>query len=414
MLYRKVPKNGDELSILGFGCMRLPMRNGRIDVPTATKQLHYAIDNGVNFIDTAMPYHNGTSEPFLGKALSDGYREKVKICTKLPPWSIKTRKDMDSILDLQIKRLNVEHLDYYLVHALNKTYWKDLVDIGLLDFLDSAKQDGRVKNVGFSFHDDIGTFKKIIDAYDWTSCLVMYSYMDNKNQAGDEGVKYAYKNDVAVFAMEPLRGGNLSKTPPDGVQEIFNRSNIVRSPAEWALRWTWDHPEVTLLLSGMNNMDHIKENIRIADEAKPHSLTSDEQSIIGDARYEFFSLMKVQCTGCRYCMPCPFGVDIPTCFDIYNSKYLYGDNRARLTYMIRVGGIMGDKSNASMCTQCGKCLSHCPQEIQIPDVLKDVSRDFEGVTYRPMVWFAKKYLAFQSWRHRKDANNMADLKGDEK
>ena len=399
MQYRKVPKNGDELSVLGFGCMRLPERNGRIDTKPATEQIRFAIDNGVNFIDTAMPYHYGSSEPFLGKALSDGYRERVKLCTKLPPWSVKTREDMDHLLNSQLMRLRTDYIDYYLVHSLNKNNWKSMVDLGLLDFIDSAKEDGRVKNIGFSFHDDLNTFKNIVDSYDWTACLVMYSYMDTKNQAGTEGVKYASSRNLAVFVMEPLRGGNLAGRVPDDVKSIWDKASVKRSPAEWALKWVWDHPEVTLLLSGMNSMDQIRENIKVADDSPQNSLSVSEKDLISKVRKKYFSLMKVECTGCRYCMPCPFGVDIPSCFEVFNSKYLFGDRGAKLNYAARVGGVMGERSSASLCTNCGKCLEHCPQNIQIPDRLKDVSKEFEGRTFGTFVWFAKRYLSFIRWRN---------------
>ena len=266
MLYRTMGKTGDRLSILGYGTMRLPEKNGRIDEARAARQIRHAIDSGVNFVDTAFPYHLGGSEPFLGRALADGYRERVKLCTKLPPWSVRTRGDMDAILNSQLKRLRTGHIDYYLVHSLDGTNWKKMLKLGVLSFLDQAKEDGRIIHAGFSFHGDIASFKKIVDAYDWDVCLIQYNYLDEHNQAGTEGMRYAAEKGMGVMVMEPLRGGNLSKRPPRRIQEIWDGAPVRRSPAEWALRWVWNHPEVTLLLSGMNDEAHIAENLRIADE----------------------------------------------------------------------------------------------------------------------------------------------------
>jgi len=414
MQYRTVPKNGDKLSVLGFGCMRLPERNGRIDPKAAAEQIHHAIDNGVNFIDTAMPYHYGASEPFIGKILEGEYRESVKLCTKLPPWSVKKRDDMDDLLNSQLMRLRTDHLDYYLVHNLNNDNWSRMMDLDILDFLDSIKQDGRATNVGFSFHGDIKLFKQIVDAYDWTACLVMYNYMDTQNQAGSEGVRYASDRDIAVFVMEPLRGGNLAGRVPDKVRAIWDSAEVKRSPAEWAFRWVWDHPEVTMLLSGMNRMEHVKENIRIANDVLPNSLSQGERDLISRAREQYFSLTKIGCTGCGYCMPCKFGVNIPACFETYNSKYLFGDGRARMNYALRVGGMMSGRATASMCTNCGKCMTHCPQHLQIPDLLKDVRDEFEGRTFGPFVWSASRYLALTRWRNIRRARRSAEnfMRGD--
>ena len=231
MLYRQVPKTGEELSILGFGCMRLPMKLGRIDEPRATAQLRMAIDGGVNYVDTAMPYHGGQSEPFVGRALRDGYRERVKLATKLPPWSVAEPADMERLLLSQLDRLQTERIDYYLLHALNRKYWRKLERFGVLKLLDAAKSDGRIGAAGFSFHGDRETFFQIVDAYDWDFCQIQYNYLDEQNQAGTEGLRYAADKDLAVIVMEPLRGGNLTGRLPRAVRAIWDEARIQRTPA---------------------------------------------------------------------------------------------------------------------------------------------------------------------------------------
>ena len=253
MLYRKMPKNGDELSILGFGCMRLPMVEGTIDEARAIAQIRGAIDSGVNYVDTAWPYHGGASEPLLGKALTDGYRERVKVATKLPSWLIHSREDMDRYQNAQLQRLGTDHIDYYLVHALEGVVWDSVAALGIREFLDQAKKDGRIVNAGFSFHGLAEDFKRIVDAYPWVFCQIQYNFLDEQFQAGTQGLKYAASKDMGVVIMEPLRGGNLGlPTPPPAVAALWDEAKTKRSPVEWALRWVWNHPEVTLVLSGMN------------------------------------------------------------------------------------------------------------------------------------------------------------------
>jgi uncharacterized protein len=381
MQYRKVPKNGDQLSALGFGAMRLPTRLGRIDEERATKQIRSAIDAGVNYIDTAVPYHGGDSERFLGRCLQDGYREKVKLATKLPPRNVETREDMDRILDIQLKKLKTDHIDYYLLHGIEGNQWKQLYDLGVLDFLDKAKADGRIRNAGFSFHGDRKAFREIIDAYDWTFCQIQYNYLDETNQAGTEGLQYAAKKNIAVMVMEPLRGGMLAAKLPAAVQQIFDRAPVKRSPAEWALRWVWNHPEVTVVLSGMNDENHIAENIRVCQTAFPNAMSEAELATVADVVGTYMGLVKVGCTGCAYCMPCPFGVNIPICFSIYNDYHI-GANAIMTRGMygaMLMGGIMPKKADASLCRQCGKCAKACPQHIAIPDELKKVNRTLGGL-----------------------------------
>lgn len=391
MLYRKVPKTGDELSILGYGCMRLPQaKTGGVDVERAIRQIRYAIDHGVNYFDTAPVYHFGKSEHVLSMALESGYRAKVRIATKLPPWSVRERADMDRILATQLQTLHTDHIDYYLLHSLADKSWVKLRDLGVLGFLDAAKKDGRIRNTGFSFHGDTATLKEIIDAYSWEFCQIQYNYLDEHNQAGTEGLRYAAEQGLAVMVMEPLRGGNLAGPVPEAVQTIWDESPLKRSPAEWGLRWVWNHPEVTVVLSGMNNEAHIDENLQAADSAFPNSLTADELALITRVRDTYQRLMEVGCTGCGYCMPCPAGVDIPGCFALYNTHHLFpGDRAAKFVYLGRHGGILGTTSYAGLCKTCGKCEKICPQHLKIPILMKQVSREMEGYGLGVKVQLAK-------------------------
>ena len=399
MLYRKMESTGDELSILGFGAMRLPQKGGRIDEERATRQLRDAIDGGVNYIDTAAPYHMGTSEPFVGRALSSGYREKVKLATKLPPWQVNVREDMDRILGEQLKKLATDHIDYYLVHALNGESWAKMRDLGVREFLESAKADGRIVNAGFSFHGGLPDFKEIVDAWDWQFCQIQYNYLDEKMQAGTEGLEYAAAKGLGIIAMEGLRGGVLGKTPPPEVQPIWDEAEVKRSAAEWALRWIWNRPEIQVNLSGMNDEKNIEENLRIASEALPNSLTEHELGLIDRVADTYRGLMKSDCTGCRYCLPCPEGVDIPGCLGALNNKHALRDKRANLVYMFFNSGATGGKpSVASLCTECGTCLPKCPQSVPIPDVLKIVAAEFEGPLFPAKKWLFRRMIALGRWR----------------
>lgn len=383
MLYRTVPKTGDKLSILGFGCMRLPKKGGKIDVERATRQVRFAIDRGVNYVDTAVPYHNGESEPFLGQALKEGYREKVFLATKLPPWQVHSAGDMDRILNAQLERLQTDRIDYYLVHSLDARSWEKMDGLGVREFLDRAKADGRIRRAGFSFHGDLPAFKEIVDAYPWEFCQIQYNILDEHNQAGTEGLEYAAGKDLAVIIMEPLRGGRLAGSVPAAVQALYDQAGTERSPAAWALRWVWDHPEVTAVLSGMNEEAHIDENLATADTALPRSLEPEELALIDRVKETYGSLMKVDCTGCNYCMPCPAGVNIPECFSFYNNYHMFGNKtETKIMYLGRLGGILGSEAYAGLCKSCGKCEKVCPQHLPIRDLLGDVSRTFEGRTMK--------------------------------
>lgn len=409
MLYRTMAKSGDSLSILGFGCMRLPQKKGqpgtgKIDEERAARQIRYAIERGVNYIDTGMMYHMGRSEPFLGSVLADGYRDRVHLATKLPPWSVRVKDDMDRILTAQLEKLKTDHIDYYLIHGVVRAGWEKMKNLHVLEFFDACRRSGRILHAGFSFHDDADLLKEIVDAYDWEFCQIQYNYLDEENQAGTAGLKYAAAKGLGVVVMEPLRGGNLAKKVP-AVEKVWHESAVPRTPAEWALRWVWNHPEVTVVLSGMNDEKQVEENIRIANEAHADSMTDEELRIVGKAAQTYRGLMKVGCTGCRYCMPCPAGVDIPLCFEMQNNMRLFGERGfARLNYLLRAGGLTGiGRSYASLCKECGKCSKACPQHLPISKLLKDVVKDLELWWFRPAAWFLKQYLIVDTLGARRRA-----------
>ena len=380
MLYRRAPQTGDELSILGFGCMRLPQKDGRIDEARATRQIRHAIDSGVNYIDTAWPYHAGESEPFVGRALADGYRERVRLATKLPAWLVKNRADMDRFLNAQLEKLNTSRIDYYLVHSLNGGSWDRIAALGVAEFLDRAQADGRIANAGFSYHGLREDFPRVAGAYPWTFCQIQYNYLDEELQAGTEGLLDAARKGLAVIVMEPLRGGTLAAAPPPAIDALWREAELRRTPAEWALRWVWNHPEVTVVLSGMNDEAQVEENLRIAADAFPGSLTPAEVGLVESVGRKYREIMKVGCTGCGYCQPCPSGVDVPGCFDAFNAFHTFGKTReARFQYVLRASGILsGHPGYASLCSQCGDCLDKCPQSLAIPDLLEQVVAQFEG------------------------------------
>jgi predicted aldo/keto reductase-like oxidoreductase len=393
MQYRRIENNGNEISALGFGAMRLPTKTGRINKERAREQIYYAIDHGVNFIDTAFPYHGGSSESFLGEILKDGYREKVKLCTKMPSWSIKKYEDMEKYLEIQLEKLQTDYIDYYLIHALGKGSFEKLRELGVLKFLEEAKANGKIKNIGFSFHDNSEAFKEIVEAYNWDACLIQYNYLDEKNQAGTEGVKYAYSNGITVFIMEPLKGGILAGDVPEDAQKIWDKADVKRSAADWALRWVLNHPEVTCVVSGMGELDQIKDNIKVAEETLPDSLTADELELYDEVKKVYKSLMKIDCTACGYCMPCPVGVDIPTCFEIYNHKYMFKTRGTSFTYLTRLGGVFsGNKSHAALCNGCKKCVRACPQKLEIPELLDDVSKELGGRGFKYKVIITGKVI----------------------
>ena len=375
MIRREMGKTGEKVSALGFGCMRLPTRDDQsIDVDEATRMLRFAIDNGVDYVDTAWGYHNGQSEPFVGSALQDGYRDKVNLASKLPSWLIKSREDMDYYLNEQLRRLRTDVIDFYLIHALNRRYWKNLKEHDIFEFMDSALASGRIRHIGFSFHDTLDVFKEIIDSYGWEFCQIQYNFVDTEHQAGLEGLKYAADKGIGVAVMEPLRGGKLATNVRDDILSIWNSSGIDRTPAAWALRWVWNDPDVGVVLSGMSTMDQVRENIETAREASPYSMSSSELTIVDKVREEYKKRIKVSCTGCSYCMPCPSGVAIPTCFDFFNDAYMFDSIEDHKKAYLRS---VKKENRASLCVECGRCEELCPQNIPIIEQLKEVSSLFE-------------------------------------
>ncbi|HEY3272928.1 MAG TPA: aldo/keto reductase [Methanocella sp.] len=408
MQYRTMKSTGDKLSALGFGCMRLPRKGVSVDTERSVRQIRYAIDHGVNYLDTALLY--GSSESIVGKALADGYREKVKLATKLPPFQVKTREDLDKLLDVQLQNLNTDHIDYYLLHNLSPGDWKRFKTLGVDDFVRKAKADGRIRHIGFSSHNGTLGFKELVDEYAWDFCQIQYNILDETNQAGKEGLQYAAAKGLGVIIMEPLRGGSLAKTPPKEVQAIWDEAEVKRSPAEWGLRWVWNHPEVSVVLSGMNDEHHIEENLRVADEALPGSLTEKELALVGRVKDTYRKLMKVGCTGCHYCLPCPAGVNIPACFESYNNLSLGNPMMAKIMYMTNVGGGIdgsGQKGYASQCKNCKKCVKVCTQHIDIPAELNSAAKALEGpdmkvigFVFRPVFG---SFMRYSRWKNRRKA-----------
>jgi predicted aldo/keto reductase-like oxidoreductase len=378
MLYRTIQKSGMELSILGMGCMRLPVTDKddpkTIDEPKATEMVRYAIDHGVNYIDTAYPYHGGASEPFVGRVLKDGYREKVYLATKLPTWAIHTREDMDRYLNEQLERLATETIDFYLLHGLKRERWENMQNMGFVEFLERAIRDGRIRYAGFSFHGDRKNFKEIVDGYDWTFCQIQYNFLDENFQAGREGLEYAAQRGLGVVIMEPLRGGKITDELPDAIMKIWNDAETRRSPAEWGLRWVWNHPQVSVVLSGMSTLEQVQENLQTAEQGQAHSLTTHELNVIDRVKTEYKSQIKVDCTNCGYCLPCPSDVNIPDCFSKYNTAFMFENfEEMKKNYNM----FIKEPNRASQCVSCGECEEKCPQQIPIQEKLQDVVRLFE-------------------------------------
>jgi predicted aldo/keto reductase-like oxidoreductase len=373
MKYRKFGKLDWKVSALGFGAMRLPVLNqdhSNINEPESVKMIRYAIDHGVNYVDSGYFYHRGNSEVFLGKALQDGYREKVRIATKLPCADVHGPEDFDRLFNEQLKRLQTKKIDFYLLHGLNKIEWTKVRNFGVLKWAEGVMAEGRIGHLGFSFHDSYDIFQGIIDDYDnWTLAQIQYNYMDENTQAGTRGLEYAYKKGLAAVVMEPVRGGRLAK-PPEKVAKIWASAPVQRTPAEWALRWVWNHPEVSVALSGMGNMDQVKENVAYAENSQPHNLTADDLALIGRVRDAYVSLTAISCTGCRYCMPCPNDVDIPRVFEIYNEAMIY-DTVAEQRRMYNFPGRFKDH-RADKCIECDQCVEKCPQKLEIPELLSKV------------------------------------------
>lgn len=379
MIYRKFGKTEEMVSNLGFGCMRFPtITDGdmsQIDEEASIEMVRYAIDKGVNYLDTAYNYHSnamgggGMSEILVAKIIKDGYREKVKIATKLPVWLVETREDMDKYLNEQLEKLEIESIDFYLLHSLNKKVWEKLKSLNVDEFLDAAIKDGRIKHAGFSYHDKPEYFNEIVDYYDFSFCQIQFNYLDEDYQAGLDGLNYASSKGLGIVVMEPLRGGKLVDNLSTEVKDIFEKYPKKRTPAEWALRWIWNNKDVSIILSGMSNMDQVVENVNIAKDARPNLLDKNEIGLIDEVKKVFKSKIQVNCTACGYCMPCPHGVDIPKNFSIYNNYFLFGENEAYSK--------IKDEEKASACVKCKICESHCPQTINISHELENVMNLFQ-------------------------------------
>ncbi|MDP4180963.1 MAG: aldo/keto reductase [Bacillota bacterium] len=393
MQYRRISKNSNEASILGYGCMRFPTKNGKIDMERTEKQIMSAIERGVNYFDTAYLYMG--SEAALGSILhKNGVREKVMIATKIPPYLVKSRKDMEKIFETQLQRLKTDYIDFYLAHALQDIKgWEKAKEVGLMGFLEEMKKKGVIRNIGFSYHGDKNDFKVIIDDYNWDFCQIQYNYIDESNQAGIEGLQYANSKGIGVVVMEPLRGGSLVGKMPEEIKGLWDKADVKRSYADWALRWLWSQPEVGVVLSGLNDESHIDENIKVASEIKPNSLTEAELKIFKEVKETYLRIMKVGCTGCAYCLPCPAGVNIPFCFSYYNSKHLFNNKHLVFQYLMFGGGATGGRNSlASKCIECGKCEKACPQHIEIRKKLKDVKKEMEPWWSGPLLNVIKGIL----------------------
>ena len=380
MKYRE-QNNRDALSVLGFGCMRFPKKGNGFDTEEIEKELRFAIKSGVNYFDTAYIYHG--NEEVFGKVLEKiGARDSIKIATKMPHYHMKSVEEAEKRFKEQLMRLRTDWVDYYLMHMLpDLKTWESLCERGIDKWLEDKKAAGLIKRAGFSFHGSSEQFIRILNAYDWDFVQIQYNYFDENSQAGKRGLKAAAQKGIPVIIMEPLRGGRLVNGLPEKAEEIIRTSTPGWSNAEFGLRWLWNQPEVTTVLSGMNSMDMVKENIRIASETDVNSLSEDDMCTYKKVIEEIERKVKVRCTGCAYCMPCPAGVDIPGCFKIYNASYTDSFSNAWREYFMCTG-MKNERSMASLCKKCGKCESHCPQGIHIRDELTKVKRRFESPIFK--------------------------------
>lgn len=364
------PGQDFQVSRLGLGCMRLPTVDDRVDEEKAIAMIRQAIDSGVNYIDTAYGYHNGMSEVVVGKALLDGYREKVRLVTKLPVWLVKTHEDMERLLDEQLEKLQTDHLDFYLLHALDRNRFKEMKKLDVYRFFDRVIAKGKIKFPGFSFHDDYDTFTEILNDYDWRLALLQMNLLDTENQATLKGICQAHEKGVAITVMEPLRGGALSKTPAN-VKALYDAFPVKRTPVEWALRFLYDMPEVTVVLSGMSAPEQVAQNAATFADAQSGCMTREERELIQKVKAAYESRIKTGCTGCSYCQPCPEEVRIPHLLQGYDRALMFdtldafdeGYKEAR-----------GQGNGADQCVECGACESVCPQHIQIIDLLKEIDQ----------------------------------------
>ena len=392
MKYRK-DRKGNEISILGYGCMRFTKKGGEIDLDKAERELMHAIRNGVNYLDTAYIYPG--SEEALGKILTKNQcRKDVYLATKLPHYMIRSLAGIEKKFQEHLARLQTDYIDYYLMHMLNdvKT-WEKLIGLGILDWIKEKKASGQIRNIGFSYHGNTENFKELLDVYDWDFCQIQYNYLDEHSQAGRSGPEYAGEKGIPVIIMEPLRGGKLVNMLPREAKELIAKSDTVNSPAELAFRWLWNQPQVTCVLSGMNSMEMLEENLRTADLAEVGSFTEQEFALVDQVKQEIKKKMKVGCTGCGYCMPCPQNVDIPMTFHSYNMKYSESKKSGSWEYT-QATAMRRVTSSASQCVGCGKCEKHCPQGIPIREKLKEAVKELETPKYKVLKWAVKTFRIY--------------------
>ncbi len=392
MQYRK-DKYGNSLSVLGFGCMRFPMKLGRIDMEQTEQLIVEAVRNGVNYFDTAYIYPG--SEAALGEILQrNNLREQVYIATKLPHYLIKNMEQMEKLFAEELQRLRTDHVDYYLMHMLVDTdTWQRLRDLGIEDWLSRKKESGEIRQVGFSYHGNTDMFCRLVDAYDWDFCQIQYNYMDEHSQAGRRGLDYAAGKGLPIVIMEPLRGGKLVTRLPQEAKDIFACYPVQHTPAGWAFRWLWDQEKVTVVLSGMNGMDMLRENLATADAARAGELGEAEQAMLQSVVTAINAKMKVGCTGCGYCMPCPKGVDIPGTFAAYNRSVQEGKFWGLVDYAMCTA-VRKNSTAASNCVGCGKCEKHCPQGLPIRQHLQAAQKELEVPIYRIARKIITKFTKF--------------------
>ena len=392
MKYR-TDKYSQPISILGYGCMRFTRKGGSIDIDKAEKEVLLAIESGVNYLDTAYIYPG--SEACLGEILSRNHlREKVNVATKLPQYLIRSRAAIDKYFEEQKNRLRTEYIDYYLMHMLTDIEaWEKLKKLGIEEWIREKKESGEIRNIGFSFHGNTDMFLKILDAYDWDFCQIQYNYMDENSQAGRKGLQAAAAKGIPVIIMEPLRGGKLVDLLPEKAKRLIAKDPKKRSAAELAFRWLWDQSEVTCVLSGMNSEEMVRENCRIASEAEAGELTTKDHALIGRIRELINEKIRVGCTGCGYCMPCPHGVDIPLTFRCYNEMYTEKKGVGRREYA-QVVALRKDPAFPTQCVACGRCEKHCPQHIEISKELKNARRVLEFPFYGIICTIIKKFMKY--------------------
>jgi len=386
MKYRINPKNGDKLSILGLGAMRLPK-----DEKEAEDLVLRAIEKGINYFDTAYIYPG--SEVMLGSILErNKKRSEVKIATKIHPAYVKKYEDLDKYLDKQLERLKTDYIDYYFIHSLtDANVWARLSALGIEKWINEKKQRGIIRNLGFSYHGGRDEFVKIIDSYDWEFCMIYYNYMDENNQAGRNGLMYATSKGIPLMVMGPLRGGMLVNNLPGSALSAFSEAYIKRSPSEWALRWLWNHPEILCVLSGMSSAQMLEDNVAIASDAEAENFSAEDFAVLEKAKQALIKTIKVPCTGCNYCMPCPMGVDIPTCLSCYNNSATQRHMLAVSQYAMQTA-FKTKPQIASLCNGCGKCEKICPQHIKISHELKNTAAALEKFYFKPFIFFARRFM----------------------